>query len=87
MKKMKTLFDPPAPIEPQESTATQTETRITLNEITLLSKMQAVTRYNLGAASIRKIADECGAVIHIGRRVLYHRQIMDDYFGNRQVRR
>lgn len=82
MRKMKTLFDIPSPIEPQESTVTQTEPRITLNEITLLSKMQAVTRYNLGASSIRRVAKDCGALVRIGKRVVYHRQTLDDFFEN-----
>lgn len=83
MYKIQTLFDAPATgMRGSEATAIPQNCRITLNELTLLNKMQAITRYNLGATSIRKIADECGAVIHIGRRVLYHRQKMDDYFGS-----
>lgn len=83
MKKLQTLFDAPAVgIGEAEATTIPHNCGITLNELTLLNKMQAITRYNLGATSIRKIADECGAVIHIGRRVLYHRQKMDDYFGS-----
>ena len=42
MNKIKTLFD----ISPELETSEPQESRITLNEITLLSKMQAVTRYN-----------------------------------------
>lgn len=78
MNKIKTLFDIPTAVEaidPQEP-------RITLNEITLLSKMQAVTRYNLGASSIRRIAGDCGALVRIGKRVVYHRQTLDDFFEN-----
>lgn len=56
MNKIKTLFD----ISPELETSEPQESRITLNEITLLSKMQAVTRYNLGASSIRKVAEDCG---------------------------
>lgn len=70
MNKLKTLFD----ISPDPETSHPQETRITLNEITLLSKMQAVTRYNLGASSIRRIAEDCGALVRIGKRVAYHRQ-------------
>lgn len=77
MKKLQTLFDIPVTTEPQD---TPPENRVTLNDVVLLSKMQAVTRYNLGATSIRQIADDCGAVVYIGRRVLYHRQTMDEYF-------
>lgn len=64
----------------QNTSITQQESRLTLDEIMLLSKMQAITRYNLGATTIRKVADECGAIVHIGKRVVYHRQILDDYF-------
>lgn len=64
----------------QNTSITQQESRLTLDEIMLLSKMQAITRYNLGATTIRKVADECGAIVHIGKRVVFHRQILDDYF-------
>ena len=70
MNKLKTLFD----ISPDPETSDPQETRITLNEITLLSKMQAVTHYHLGASSIRRIAEDCGALVRIGKRVAYHRQ-------------
>lgn len=76
MNKSKTLFD----ISPELETSEPQESRITLNEITLLSKMQAVTRYNLGASSIRKVAEDCGALARIGKRVAYHRQTLDDFF-------
>lgn len=69
-----------APNLGQGTSITQQESRITLDEIMLLSRMQATTRYNLGAATIRKVANECGAIVHIGKRVVYHRQILDDYF-------
>lgn len=69
-----------APNLGQGTSITQQESRVTLDEIMLLSRMQATTRYNLGAATIRKVADECGAIVHIGKRVVYHRQILDDYF-------
>lgn len=76
MNKIKTLFD----ISPELETSDPPEPRITLNEITLLNKMQAVTRYNLGASSIRKVAEDCGALVRIGKRVAYHRQTLDDFF-------
>lgn len=82
MNKIKTLFDIPTTAEAtaQEVPAVSQEPRITLNEITLLNKMQAVTRYNLGASSIRKVAEDCGALVRIGKRVAYHRQTLDDFF-------
>ena len=76
MNKIKTLFDLP----PELETSDPQEPRITLYEITLLNKMQAVTRYNLGASSIRKVAEDCGALVRIGKRVAYHRQTLDDFF-------
>ena len=78
MRKIKTLFD----ISPKPETSEPQDSRITLNEITLLSKMQAVTRYNLGASSIRRVAKDCGALVRIGKRVVYHRQTLDDFFEN-----
>lgn len=78
MHKIKTLFD----ISPEPETSEPQDSRITLNEITLLSRMQAVTRYNLGASSIRRVAEDCGALVRIGRRVAYHRQTLDDFFEN-----
>lgn len=65
MNKLKTLFD--IPMEPE--TSDPQESRITLNEITLLSKIQAVTRCNLEASSIRKVTEDCGALVRIGKRV------------------
>ena len=76
MNKIKTLFD----ISPELETSDPQEPRITLYEITLLNKMQAVTRYILGASSIRRIAEDCGALVRIGKRVAYHRQTLDDFF-------
>lgn len=78
MNKIKTLFD----ILPEPEASDLQEPRISLNEITLLSKMQAVTRYNLGVSSIRRIAEDCGALVRIGKRVAYHRQTLDDFFEN-----
>ena len=70
----------PESVHAELETSEPQESRITLNEITLLSKMQAVTRYNLGASSIRKVAEDCGALVRIGKRVAYHRQTLDDFF-------
>ena len=83
MKKLQTLFTIPHTVESStpEAPVIQQDERITLNELTLLSKMQAITRYNLGAASIRRVAEDCGAIVRIGRRVAYHRQTLDDFFA------
>lgn len=53
---------------------------ISLNEMVLLTIEQAVNRYNIGKASIREAANEAGAVVRIGRRILFHRETLDNYF-------
>lgn len=80
MHKLQTLLTISTGNLENKSPIVQQESRISLNEITLLNKMQAITRYNLGSASIQRVAAECGAIVHIGRRVVFHRQILDDYF-------
>ena len=38
-------------------------------------------RYALGMRTIRKVADECGATVHIGSRcVRYNVKVLDEYF-------
>lgn len=78
MHKIKTLFD----ISPEPEASEPQDSRITLNEILILNKAQAVTRYNMGISSIRKAAENCGAIVRIGRRVGYLRPNMDEYFEN-----
>lgn len=59
----------------------QTDERITLNEILILSEVQAKTRYNIGRGRLLKIADEAGAIVRIGNRKNgYLREVLDDYF-------
>ena len=45
----------------------------------LLSLPEAQAYLSLGYVSARKIAEESGAVVKIGRRVLYDRQALDNY--------
>lgn len=54
--------------------------RISLDDITLLTKIQATTRYNIGEKTIREISDNIGATVCIGKKILFHRQTLDEYF-------
>lgn len=59
----------------------QTDERVGLNDILVLSEMQAKTRYGIGRNKLLKIADHTGAVIRISERKKgYSREVLDDYF-------
>lgn len=45
----------------------------------LLSYTQAQQRYNLGINTIRKIANDCGAVRHLGKSARIIASVLDDY--------
>lgn len=59
---------------------TEQSTGINLGGVFLLDEMQAKTHYNIGRALLTNIADGTGAVVRVGRRRLYARQVLDDYF-------
>lgn len=42
----------------------------------------AAARYGLGVHSIRKVAEEAGAIVKIGRRVLVNFTVMDAYIDS-----
>ena len=48
-----------------------------------LTKEQVKTRYNISATSLRNLAEEIGAIVYNGNRVLYHRKKLDDYLSDR----
>lgn len=54
--------------------------KIDLDKVTNLTKEQAKSRYNVGDVKLRAIADDAGAVIRIGKKILYSRTKMDRYF-------
>lgn len=59
----------------------QTDERVGLNDILVLSEMQAKTRYNIGRNRLLDIANEAGAVVRIGcRKNGYLRERLDEYF-------
>lgn len=61
--------------------ALQTET-VDLNQVVALTEDQARSRYNVGSNTLYKIADDAGANIRIGKKRLYSRVKLDEYFEN-----
>ena len=59
--------------------ALKTET-VDLNQVIALTESQAKARYNLGRYVLIQIADKAQANIRIGRKKLYSREILDEYF-------
>lgn len=57
--------------------AHQRECADNLNNVKMLSPDEAARYLGLGRLSARKFAEECGAVIHYGRRVLIDRMRLD----------
>lgn len=54
---------------------------VSLNEVLILSEIQAKTRYNVGRNRLLDIANEAGAVVRIGcRKNGYLRERLDEYF-------
>lgn len=54
---------------------------VNLNEVFVLSEIQAKTRYGIGKGKLFKIADEAGAVVRTGKtRKGYLRTVLDEYF-------
>lgn len=65
------------PVQPSQSAPVI----VPLNDIFILDLEQAKARYNMGSCNLRKIADECGAMVMIGnRKNRYLRERLDDYF-------
>ncbi len=59
----------------------QTDRNISLNEILILSEIQAKTRYGIGRNKLLKIADEAGAIVRFSsRKKGYLREVLDKYF-------
>ena len=48
------------------------------DDVRLLSIREGAARYGLGLNTFRKFADDMGATIHIGKRVLFDRIILDE---------
>lgn len=68
--------------QPVQSQYIQQINRISLDDVTLLTKLQAATRYNIGCGTIKKISDDIGATVFIGKKILFHRQTLDEYFNS-----
>lgn len=53
-----------------------------LNNVVNLSKEQAKARYNIGENTLYNISNEIGADIYVGRKHLYSKKKLDNYFEN-----
>lgn len=53
---------------------------VDLNQVVALTESQARSRYNIGANTLYKLADEAQANIRVGKRRLYSRNKLDQYF-------
>ena len=53
---------------------------VNLNQVIALTEDQARSRYNVGSNTLFKIADEAAANIRIGKKRLYSRSKLDQYF-------
>lgn len=59
----------------------QVNENVSMNEILVLSELQAKTRYNIGRNMLLDVANEAGAVVRLGsRKNGYLREVLDDYF-------
>lgn len=68
------------PALPQKRTKLKKTMHVNLDQIVNLTLEEAKARYSVGGGNLREIADEAGAIIRIGRKCLYSRQVLDDYF-------
>ena len=64
----------------QTYNTTEQETNVNLNDVLLLNVMQAKTRYGIGKSTLTRVADEADAIVRVGRRCLFKRKTLDDYF-------
>lgn len=55
---------------------------VDLNQVFNLNKEQAKSRYNIGDTKLRMMAEDAGAIVRVGEKVLYSRTRMDKYFEN-----
>lgn len=56
--------------------------KVSLNEVVNLTEEEAQARYSIGKQRLKAIADEAGAIIRIGRKYLYSRRVLDEYFDS-----
>lgn len=52
----------------------------------MLSEKEARIYTGLGRNSVRNLAEKIGAIHHYGRRILYDRWIIDEYFNSDKTR-
>jgi|BioPla2DNA2_1021312.scaffolds.fasta_scaffold259293_1 hypothetical protein len=59
----------------------RTRSEIT-SETVLLDREQAAQIFSIGYTTLSRIAEEIGARVKIGKRVLYHREKLENYFNS-----
>lgn len=59
------------------------EEPVDLDKVIVLTKEQAKARYNISLGNLRKVADDIGAIRHMGNRICYSRKHLDEYFQDR----
>lgn len=69
---------------PEEATAggrrLKTDSAGSMDDMVNLDEKLAKARYGINTSSLHEIAEKIGATVRIGRKRLYNRQKMDDYF-------
>ena len=58
----------------------KTDTTINLNEVLVLTELQAKTRYSVGRNKLLEIAHNAGAIVKNGAKNTYLRPVLDEYF-------
>lgn len=53
-----------------------------LDKVVNLTMEEAKTRYSIGTSNLTSIADNIGAIVRIGRKKLFARKILDEYFDS-----
>lgn len=69
-----------------QSHAVQTVPQLaTLDEIINLTEEQARIRYNIGRTNLKEIANYIGANVRVGKKRLYNRRALDEYFNKPDI--
>ena len=59
----------------------------TSEDCVLLTRQQAVERFNVSESTIERLSKECGAKVKIGRAARYHKDILQQYIDSMMVSR
>jgi len=59
----------------------------TSEDCVLLTRKQAVERFNVSESTIERLSKECGAKVKIGSAARYHKDILQQYIESMMVNR